>query len=179
MAKLDEGIYMKNKIDFYRTGLWNQMHEILTFQKGLNRLLDDFQWFKAAKLGGDLFTPPCDIDETVDSYIMNFDLPGISKEDLKVEVKERELIISGERKNYHKESRNSRHITERFTGAFCRVVALPNSVNTDTVHATLERGVLRIRLLKVEPNKTRLIKIADAGLSEFKNETKIKDFKIA
>lgn len=106
------------------------------------------------------FQPSCDISETKDHYLVSFDLPGVKAEDVKIEVQENQLMISGER---HHEAKNGttgamvRH--GRAYGKFERTFTLPTSVNSEKIEAQFENGVLNIALPKAETAKPRLIQI--------------------
>jgi HSP20 family protein len=106
------------------------------------------------------FQPSCDINETKDHYLVSFDMPGMRKEDIKIELHGTQLVISGER---HREVRDEkdgaflRH--ERVYGKFERSFALPNSINVDKIEAQYENGVLNVALPKAESAKGRTIQI--------------------
>jgi HSP20 family protein len=113
-------------------------------------------------------SPPCDIEETDAAYVMSMDLPGLSKNDVKIELKDGILRVSGERKEerlsgYAKKG-NSR--TERYFGSFERMVSLPGDIRPEQVEAHFENGVLRIAVPKSEAAKTQQIPIHE-GKSGF------------
>ncbi|KAL2335003.1 hypothetical protein Fmac_016216 [Flemingia macrophylla] len=103
--------------------------------------------------------------ETDTAHIFRADLPGVRKEDLKVEVEENKILqISGERVK-EKEDRNDKwHRVERQTGSFLRRFRLPEDANADQITCKLENGVLTVNVPKVETmpqNKNvRLIDVA-------------------
>ncbi len=88
------------------------------------------------------FNPACDVEETDSHYLMSFDLPGISKEDVKIEVVDNQLTVSGERKTEKKGDKNSRHVAERYYGSFQRVVMSTLLANNcfETKHDQLRPG---------------------------------------
>lgn len=113
------------------------------------------------------FRPSCDIRETKDHYVASFDMPGVKKEDIKIEVQNNQLVISGERHYEMKEEdaeATLRH--ERTYGKFERVFALTESVNADKIEAHYENGVLNVVLPKAEAAKGRTIQI-QSGPSSF------------
>lgn len=96
------------------------------------------------------FSPACDLEEMDFQYLMNFDLPGISKEAIKIEVHENRLTVEGER---HIEKRNDGH--------------RPSAVDASHVEASFNEGVLKIVLPKVESAKPREIKISESTSKTF------------
>lgn len=106
------------------------------------------------------FQPSCDISETKDHYMVSFDMPGVKRDDIKIEVQGNELVISGER---HRDLRDTngesslRH--ERVYGKFERTFTLPTSINVDRIEAHYEDGVLNVALPKAEAAKGRTIQI--------------------
>ena len=130
------------------------------------------------------FQPSCDVSETKDHYLVGFDMPGVKKEDIKIEVQGNQLVISGER---HREVRdrdeefNLRH--ERMYGKFERSFTLPATIAVDKIEAHYEDGVLNVALPKLETAKARNIQIQSGQgglLSKFlgsKKEANNKDLK--
>lgn len=106
------------------------------------------------------FQPACDIKEAKDHYLVSFDMPGVKKEDIKIEVRNNQLVISGERRHEMRQEEGEstlRH--ERAYGKFERTFELPKTVNTDKIEAHYENGVLNIALTKAESAKGRTIQI--------------------
>jgi HSP20 family protein len=102
-----------------------------------------------AKTSGHLAT---DIHEDKDNYYAVFEAPGVKKEDLKVELHERLLTVSFERKYQEGEA------ASRYTSS--RSISVPDSVKPDGIAAKLEDGILTITLPKSEEKKPRVIHIA-------------------
>jgi HSP20 family protein len=114
------------------------------------------------------FQPSCDIKETKDHYLVSFDMPGVKKEDIKIEVQNNQLVISGERQYEMKDEEGEatlRH--ERAYGKFERSFTLPTTVNTDKIEAQYENGVLNVALPKAETAKGRTIQIQSGQNSIF------------
>jgi HSP20 family protein len=106
------------------------------------------------------FLPTCDISETKEHYLVSFDMPGVKKEDIKIEVQGNTLLISGERQREIKDSSAEatlRH--ERVYGKFERTFELPNSINADKIEAQYDNGVLNVALPKAEAAKGRTVQI--------------------
>ena len=132
-----------------------------------------------------IFAPAADILETDNHYLLSFDIPGVSRDDLQIEMEGHELRVSGERKREHKEEGEGRYSMEREYGRFERSFALPTRVNTDRVEANYQDGVLRIALTKLEGTKRQKIQIGEARpgwwtrLLESGEERKEKNVKVA
>ena len=103
------------------------------------------------------FKPSCDVNETDDHYLVSFDMPGIKKEDIKVEVQKNQLVISGER--HRTQGSESGLYNERRYGKFERAFTLPTTINTEKIEAQFENGVLNIALPKAEVAKPRTIQV--------------------
>ncbi len=115
------------------------------------------------------FQPSCDINEAKDHYLVSFDMPGVKKEDIKIEVQGNQLLISGERQRETKEQgRETTLHHERAYGKFERTFVLPASIDSEKIEAHYENGVLNVALPKVESAKGRIIQI-QSGQDGFLN----------
>ena len=109
------------------------------------------------------FDPVCEIVETEDRFLMSVDLPGMKKEDIKIEVANDLLTISGERRRQTVSEQNRRvQLYEKSYGLFKRSFALPMSVEANDVEARYENGVLELHLPKSPAAKPRQIEIQSA-----------------
>ena len=105
------------------------------------------------------YNPAVDIVEDKDSFSLEFDLPGLRKDDIKITVNEGVLAVSGERKrDAEEDEKNFRHF-ERNVGTFSRSFRLPDYVDGDSIKAAYKNGVLRLVLPKKAEAKPYTIEI--------------------
>lgn len=105
------------------------------------------------------FSPASELMEEENYYMLSMDLPGMKKEDIKIEVADGTLVISGERKNEKRNDTNQVHRYEKSYGSFKRSFVLPNTISADKVEARYEDGVLELYLPKTEVAQARKIEI--------------------
>ena len=89
-----------------------------------------------------------DLLETGDHFVLRADLPGVGEDDVKIELEDSTLTISGERKAEHAAEGEGFYRVERATGAFQRSLTLPKGVDPEAVSASFDRGVLEVRIPK-------------------------------
>jgi HSP20 family protein len=103
--------------------------------------------------------PALDLVETADQFVLTADLPGLGEDDVKIEVEDRVLSISGERTRASEENKAGYRRVERAFGAFRRTLTLPEGVDGEAITASFDKGVLEISIPKPEQRKPRRITI--------------------
>ena len=125
-----------------------------------NDLLDENFDRSSARPSTSKWYPAVDVLESKESYLIRTELPGMKREDIKVEVKDGTLVLSGERKSEKPaEGVEYRH-AERVAAKFWRSFSLPETVKQDAIEATYKDGILEIRVPKAEEAKPRQIEIS-------------------
>ncbi|MFC1593478.1 Hsp20/alpha crystallin family protein [Candidatus Neomarinimicrobiota bacterium] len=105
------------------------------------------------------WTPAVDIVEDNDAFVVTADLPGLTKKDISINIKENMLTVSGERKSVIKDEKRNYCRTERRYGAFKRSFQLTDKVLADKITASFKDGVLTVNVPKAEEVKPKEIEI--------------------
>ena len=143
---------------------WEPVTEINTIQNEMNRLFNTFfdpADVQPGRANGTArrWLPAMDLVETADHYVLRADLPGLSDEDVNVQLEDNVLTISGERKSEHQDRRAGYHRLERAFGSFSRSLTLPDGIDPSGIQANFDRGVLEISIPKPEQKKPRTVQI--------------------
>lgn len=105
------------------------------------------------------FSPSCEVVEEGNNYILKFDMPGVSKNQVKVEVIDNQLTVSAERKEEKKQENKKKFLSEVYYGSYTRSFTLPGAVNEKKVDAKFENGVLTVTIPKTEALQTKQIPV--------------------
>ena len=127
--------------------LFDQMSRILT-----NAFPD------VARISVNSWSPPVDIQETEDAYLVEADVPGVRPDDVTIDLRGKELRIGGEYGPSEQEDKGEQQRSRR-TGRFDYRLTLPGEVNSEACAADLEHGVLRLRLPKASPSTRQRIPV--------------------
>jgi HSP20 family protein len=104
--------------------------------------------------------PLTNLTEDKDSYYIRAELPGVKGDELDIQVTDKNLAISGERKIQSEEEGARYHRREREAGTFSRMIGLPGDINRDKVDAKLENGILTVVVPKAEIAKPKQISVS-------------------
>jgi HSP20 family protein len=141
---------------------WEPVRELSSLQNDMNRLFNTFFDTTTPGNGGNSprrWIPAMDLVETDDQFVLKADLPGLTDEDVSIDVEGDVLTVSGERKAEHEDKREGYVRVERSFGAFRRSLTLPEGVDPEAVSASFDRGVLEVRIPKPEQRKPRRVAI--------------------
>lgn len=112
-----------------------------------------------ARTTSGVWAPPVDIYETADAYVLHADLPGVTKEEIEVQVVENQIAIRGTRKLGHTVEDKGYRRFERAEGRFERSFRIREGIDASKVEAKYENGVLTVTLPKPEEAKPRQIEV--------------------
>ncbi len=139
-----------------------QPRRAVRFGSDFDRTLEDLwsNWSEGSKTVA--WRPPMDVSETEGEIVAALDLPGMSREDIKVSVENNVLSITGEQHKDSEEEGKQIRRTERVRGEFGRSLTLPSVVDSGKISAEYRDGVLTVRLLKAETAKPKEIEVKAA-----------------
>lgn len=107
----------------------------------------------------ELWYPAVDMFENEDALVVKAELPGLSKDDIDVNIDDGKLTLSGERKSENEVGEDKFYRRERTYGKFVRTFALPADIDPDKILAEFKDGVLKIEIPKPEEKKPRQITV--------------------
>ena len=145
---------------------WEPVRELTSLQTEMNRLFNTFFDTPTGAGNGSAlrrWIPPMDLVETEDHFVLRADLPGLSEEDVSIELEDSVLTVAGERKAEHEDKKEGFYRMERSFGQFRRSLTLPEGVDADGITASFDKGVLEVRIQKPEERKPRRIEIGTSG----------------
>jgi HSP20 family protein len=137
---------------------WDPFREFEQLQDEMGRLLEVVS--SPGYSNGGAWMPQADIEETEDAWIVEAELPGVNRKDVNVELREGELVISGEVKERERKGVVRRRA--RRTGQFEYRVTIPGQTDPEHIEASLHEGVLSVRVPKAEQAKPRRIEVKAA-----------------
>jgi HSP20 family protein len=143
---------------------WDPFREFNTLQDRINHLFRE-----SASNGSDEalttsnFAPPVDVYEDEHNVTLKIEVPGIDEKDLDIRVENNTLTVHGERKFEKEEKEENYRRVERQYGSFTRNFTLPTTVDSESIHADYDKGVLKITLAKKAEAKPKQIKVNVGG----------------
>jgi HSP20 family protein len=135
---------------------WEPFSELEELQNRMGQLMQNVI---TGEGDGRVWIPSVDIEETDDEWVVEAELPGVKRNDVNVEVRESELVINGEIKE--RERKGILRRQTRRVGRFDYRVTLPGQPDADNVKASLDDGVLTVRVAKAAEAKPKRIEIAE------------------
>ena len=135
---------------------WDPLTELDQLNRQLAGYLDF--WRQGFPPRDGPFTPPADVEETADAYLVDIELPGVREDDLDLEIAGRRLTVHGERKEKQRVGILRRR--ERTVGRFQCEVTLPGDIDEEGIDASFDEGVLTVRVPKPASERPRRIEAA-------------------
>lgn len=136
---------------------FDPFRDIATLREDMNRLFS--RTLGDAPAADAAWSPALDIRETADALVLSVEVPGIDADAIDIEVEDNVLTIGGERRFEERGEDEHHHRVERVYGRFARSVTLPQNVRADDIEASLDRGVLKVRVPKAEEAKPRKVAV--------------------
>ena len=138
---------------------WDPFRDIASFQDQMSRVWGDFplRFSGGDGIGG--WYPPVDISEEEDRIVLRAELPGVSKDDIDINVENGTITLRGEKKQQKKVDSESAYRMERFYGSFSRSFVLPTTIDPENIKASFSDGVLEVVLPKADEAKPRKIRV--------------------
>lgn len=137
---------------------WDPFKELLSLRDEFDRIFKEY-FIRPEKMDEEWF-PMLDMKEDAESIVVNIEVPGVKKDDIKVTLRGNQLIVTGERKFEKEKKDETYHRIERSYGKFQRVITIPVEVDQSKIKATYENGILSITLPKTEKEKPKEIEIS-------------------
>jgi len=142
---------------------WDPFRDVVALQNRVNSLLRDFNSEGENPLTAASFVPAVDIYEDPQKVVLKLEVPGIEEKDLDVRVENNTLTVKGERKFDKEEKEENFHRIERRYGSFYRSFTLPSTVDTESIQANYNAGVLKVELKKKAEAQPKQIKVNAAA----------------
>jgi HSP20 family protein len=141
---------------------WNPTRDYFSLRRHMNGLFDDF-FYPSRRTSDDKslwsWNPAVDIYEDDDNIVVKAEIPGMDKESIDVDVKDRVLTIKGERSENHEVQEEHYYRKESSYGRFERAFTLPADVKTDEIKAEYKDGILKVMVPKPEAKKPKQITV--------------------
>jgi HSP20 family protein len=146
---------------------WEPVRELNTIQSEMNRLFNTYFDAPVPSNGSSTslrrWIPAMDLVEADNDFVLRADLPGVEEKDVKIELEDRVLTVSGDRKSEREERKEGYYRLERAFGSFTRTLTLPEGIDPTAITATFDKGVLEVRIPKPEAKKPHRVAIAVGG----------------
>jgi HSP20 family protein len=142
--------------------------DVAVLQNRLNSIFQDFARpeMQQESLAAGNFVPPVDIYEDEHKLVLKLEVPGVKQQDLDIQVENQTLTVKGQRGFEAEEKEENFHRIERRFGSFVRAFTLPMIIDTASIAAKYDAGVLSIQLAKKEAAKPKQVKIEIGGATQ-------------
>ena len=138
------------------------LQELLDLQERMNRLFDETlardRLDEPSLLQGS-WVPLADVVETPEAYVVDVELPGLSRDDVGIHAQGDEIVVRGERRLDAQSRPESFHRLERRYGPFTRSFRFSEEVDPDRITAEFDDGLLRLEIPKAQPRATTRVKV--------------------
>lgn len=132
-------------------------------RREMDQFFDDLVPFSWSRENGgktlETWTPSTDITEDEKEYMIRMDIPGMEKNDIKINVQDGRITVTGERKTEEKEENKGYVRQERYFGSFYRSFTLPEKLKEDGIQASFKNGVLKLQIPKDAVVKPKTIRV--------------------
>lgn len=139
-------------------GVRSSFDDLSRMRSDMDRLLTMFTGGPSERTSSGVF-PAVNMSEDADNYYIRAELPGLTADELDIQVTGKTLAIAGERKIPTEGENAKYHRREREAGKFSRIIGLPGDIDSGKVAAGLENGILKIAVPKAEEAKPRQITV--------------------
>jgi HSP20 family protein len=140
---------------------WNPMRDLMNINREFDGLFGDV--LGMSRRGGELenwqWAPRINVEENDDGYEVTAELPGMTKDDIDIDLKGELLTIRGEKKIAEEKKEKNYHVCERVYGKFARTIRLPEHIDRGKIDAEYKDGVLKLNIPKIEEVKPKEIKV--------------------
>lgn len=137
----------------------NPVRNLFSVNNDLNNFFEDFFDNRLGEREEMQISPRVNIEENENEWTISAELPGVTKDDIKVNFQDGILTLSGEKKLEKEEKDKNYHRIERSYGKFSRSLRITNSIVVDKIDAQFKDGILSITLPKAEEAKPKLIDV--------------------
>ncbi len=137
---------------------WDPVSGVVAFQNPFNTLFRELNEGEGTQAAAS-FIPAVDVYEDEKKVVLKLEVPGIEEKDLDVSVEKNTLTVKGERKFEKEEKEENFHRIERRYGSFYRAFTLPTTVDTESVAASYNAGVLKLEMTKKPEAQPKQIKV--------------------
>jgi HSP20 family protein len=143
-------------------GLTSAFNPFMSLQREVDQLLDDFTrgW---PTVGANQLVPSTDVTENDKEIQITAELPGLEEKDVQINVADDVLTIKGEKKAEKEEKDKNYRLVERSYGAFSRSIELPAGIDSNSIKASIAKGVLTVVVPKPAPAQVKKIEVKAAA----------------